>query len=153
MKISTVRWGAMLLGTMLASVSCAPAKDIPAYWMGDQYAAGSTIYVDGVEVATLLSVRTPSAAVRAAPYLQPCYAPGDTISRGGDSGVSQYVDMPVGEHRVLVVLLSGDSLSCMASIGDSPSFSIWTRCPVLVYPSSEGQLVVWGIPATARVRP
>jgi hypothetical protein len=111
---------------------------LQAYWFGDAEAIGAKVFIDGKFVTTLHMARTLGHPLVSRSGLEPCYGEQDTIVRAGEPMVSQWLDMPRGEHVVEVVGVRGDSVSCVASIQDSPSFEVLMRCPALIYPSPAG---------------
>ncbi len=58
----------------------------------------------------------------------------------GAAYVHEYVPMSLGQHAVMVILPSGDTLRGNAWIDDSPDFMLVGRCKTFWYPTRDGPL-------------
>lgn len=117
-------------------------RGLDTHWMGDAESVGATVWVDGKQIAVLSQL-----VIRDYPFIAPpglvagCYAHGDTIARGGEPRLAQHIMLPRGEHEVVVIGIRLDTLMCRAVVWDSPNFTVYSKCGLLLYPGREGEAI------------
>lgn len=123
---------ALVLVVAAAASSCGGISDEKVFLFGDPLAMGARVYVDGALVGTMTKghiMDHPMVRTKVRSYgIARCFEVGDTVLHAGDAWAKLYFKAALGEHKLQVVSVTGDTVSGTLLYQDSPKLEVSFRC-------------------------